>query len=60
MTNVAEGHPAHIAKEDQKVIKEKKKESDLSSEEIEEVLELKRKEKKTLMEKAKIVIYDNM
>lgn len=60
MTNVAEGHPAHIAKEDLKVIEVKKKESDLSSEEIEEVLELKRKEKKTLMEKAKIVIYDNM
>lgn len=32
----------------------------LSSEEIEEVLQLKRKSNLTLMERAKIVIYDNM
>ena len=32
----------------------------MSSEDIEEILKLKRKVKKTLMDKAKIVIYDNM
>ena len=43
MSDEAEGHPQKITKEEEKKIAKEKKEHHLSSEEIEEVLELKRK-----------------
>ena len=60
MTETAEGHPHIIDAKEKKLIEKEKKDHHLSSEEIEEVLELKRKEKLTLMERAKVIIYDNM
>ena len=60
MKDEADGHPHNISKEEMKTIENEKKEHHMSNEDIEEILELKRKEKKTLMDKAKIVIYDNM
>lgn len=61
MSEEAEGHPLEVDSNEQKIIEKEKKEGHhISSEEIEEVLQLKRKENKTLMERAKIFIYDNM
>lgn len=60
MADKAEGHPAQIDEEEEKMIQKEQKQHHLSSEEIEEVLQLKRKPNLTLMERAKIVIYDNM
>ena len=60
MSEESEGHPHLIDKKEKKLIESEKKSHHLSSEEIEEVLELKRKKDKTFMDKAKIVIYDNM
>lgn len=60
MKDEADGHPHSCSKEEMKNIEKEKEEHHMSNEDIEEILELKRKEKKTLMDKAKIVIYDNM
>jgi vacuole membrane protein 1 len=60
MADKAEGHPQVVDEEEEKIIQKEKSEHHLSSEEIEEVLQLKRQPNPSLMDRAKIVIYDNM
>jgi hypothetical protein len=49
MSNKAEGHPMVVDEEEEKIIEKEKGHHELSNEEIEEVLQLKRKASPTLM-----------